>query len=182
MAFLAQNICYVMALDFAVWNLTMEGLCKTMSSKPKRNMGRLGTNSGIMLLIKAVRQGRPWKVSIFLWLFWLQACVLRGLALLFIINLEFDKYDPNSNAVLTDFNGDFWVGWIFITFVITVPLFVLWIFVAHQAPVSDQDGWRWATIARTALHGHGNYGVRNNVACWGKDVGSFSDWIGIELA
>jgi hypothetical protein len=181
LAFLAQNIFYLFALDFIVWNLTLEGMCKTSSSKPKRTMGHLGTNSGVMLIVKAVTQGRPVKVAIFFWLFWLQAVVIRGLSLLIIVSVETDGYGTDVSSQLSSWDGSFWLGWIVITSGIIVPLVAVWVFWPHQAPVSGQDGWRWATIARTAVHGRGNYGIKHGRACWGLDVSRFNDWTGGEL-
>jgi hypothetical protein len=181
LGFLAQNICYLFALDFVVWNLAMEGLCKTRSSRPKQNIGYLGSNSGIMLLIKAITQGRPLKVTLFLWLFLLQSIVIRGLSLLFIIGVELDGYGPDPASEISSFNGNFWLGWMIVSGGLTVPLFALWLFMPHQAPVCSQDGWRWATIARTQVLGEGNYGIKHNRACWGLDVYSFSEWTGTEL-
>jgi hypothetical protein len=180
--FIAQNICYLFALDFVVWNLTMEGLCKSNSSESKLGMRYLGSDSGIMLLVKAVRQGRPWRVTFFLWLFLGQAIVLRGLLLLFLLDVEMSRYGPDTASQLSQFNGKFWLGWIYLTGFITLPLFVLWLFMPHQAPVCGHDGWRWATIARSALFERGNYGIKaNRAAGWGLDVQSFGDWKGTEL-
>ena len=179
---LAQNICYILALDFVVWNLSLEGLCKDKGTRLKKTMRHFGTNSGIMLLIKALRQRRPWKVAFFFWLFWLQACVIRALAFIFIVDVKMDKYDPK--AVKNDFyglNGPFWIGYTVITSGIIVPLFVLWLLIPQQAPVCSQDGWRWARIAQVSLFEEGNYGVENNQARWGRNVCSFKEWDGTAL-
>lgn len=73
LVFLAQNVFYILSLDFAVWNVTLEGICRGPKTKPNKSLCHLGYSSGLMLLFRAPRQRRPFSVAIFIWVFWIQA-------------------------------------------------------------------------------------------------------------
>jgi len=176
---LAQNILYLLAFDFVIWNLSLEGLCKDAKSKPNKNMHHLHTSSGIMLIIKAFKQRRPFRASIFMWLFWVQACIMRLMTVVWTLDANMFNYgnkDPNFF-----YDKTFWVSWMILTSAIVYPLFVLWFLMSFQAPICGQDGWRWATIAQRALRARGNYGVLQGEAAWGPNVVSFRAWNGEKL-
>lgn len=85
---------------------------------------------------------------------------------------------------------DFWVAYGVFSMGLALPLFFVWLFTPFQAPVGEQDGWRWAQIAKTALREDGFYGVREVVApdgrivseaAWGVNVKSFRSVGKVEL-
>jgi hypothetical protein len=170
--FLAQNIFYILALDFVVWNLSLEGFCKTTKAKPNRSLRHLGYSSGLMLLWRAFWQRRPWQAAIFMWMFWVQAVLVRSLTVLYALITVFFRYQAKGFEQGLFYPG-FWLEYIKYTVLLVLPLFTLWIFTSFQAPIAAQDGWRWAKIAVNALESDGFYGVRNNEAVWGEDVESF---------
>lgn len=182
-AFLAQNIFYLLALDFVVWNLSLEGLSKGKKTKPVRGMRYLNTSSGVMLLFKAWKQRRPIRAFIFLWLFWIQACTMRFFTTFWTLAIHFYAYDKDSNYRDEFYKPDFWLGWVILTGLIVFPLFLFWLVMPFHAPICTQDGWRWAKIAREALHEDGNYGVSEYSqggvlrykACWGANVEPFEN-------
>jgi len=170
--FLAQNIFYLLALDFAVWNVSLEGFCKRTTGRPNRSLRHLGYSSGIMLLVKAFKQRRPIRAAIFLWLFWLQACLMRFLTVLYILCIQVLSYGTLDDR--DDFyDPQFWLAWSIMTALFAVLLFLIWVFAEFQAPICEQDGWRWAKIAQHALQEDGYYGVRNSEAVWAMDVAPF---------
>jgi hypothetical protein len=168
-----MNIFYLMAVDFVVWNLSLEGYCKTTRlGKPNNSMRHLGASSGLMLLIKALRQRRPLRSAIFLWLFWLQACLVRAIATLYMLCVVIFQYGTSEDQASL-ISPNFWVGMIPLINAVVLPLVVVWMFTSFQAPMCDPDGWRWAQIAREASNGDGWYGIRDGKAAWGTDVQSF---------
>lgn len=178
--FLAQNIFYILALDFVIWNLTLEGFCKGSGTKANKNLRHLGYSSGLMLLWRAVRQRRPIRVAFFMWMFWVQAVLVRLLTVLYAICVVAFRYGTREDRDVF-FDPYFWVGYMMISAMLVLPLFLLWMFTRFQAPIGEQDGWRWAKIAKTALYEDGYYGVRKKwvegkegeEAVWGGDVDSF---------
>lgn len=181
LVFLAQNIFYLLALDFAVWNISLEGFCKRTTGRPNKSLRHLGYSSGIMLLIRAFRQRRPIRAAIFIWLFWLQACLMRFLTMLYtfcVTVLSYGSFNDRKNF----YDPQFWLAWVIMTALFVVPLFLLWLFTEFQAPICEQDGWRWAKIAQNALCEDGYYGVRNGEAVWAMDVEPFDACKGQKLA
>ena len=197
--FLAQNIFYVVALDFIMWNLSLEGLCKSSLAKPGRPKTRkalkyLGTSAGLLLFFKAFRQRKPWRAAIFTWLFWLQACTMRFLTITYILCVEVLSYG-SINDRKGFYDPSFWLGWIIITAMVTYPLMLVWLFCPFQAPICEQDGWRWANIAQPVysepgVSENGYYGVVVEVdsygeesfrATWGMNVQSFNSAKGKKL-
>ena len=196
--FLAQNIFYVVALDFIVWNLSLEGLCKSSTKKPgrpktRRSLRHLGQSAGLLLFLKAVRQRKPWRAAIFTWLFWLQACAMRFLTVTYILCVQVISYQ-SINDRKDIYDPNFWIGWIILTSLVTFPLILVWFFCPFQAPICEQDGWRWANIVQAFYSsGHGQrgyYGVVTEVgpngeessrATWGMDVQSFQSAKGKKL-
>jgi len=185
-AFLAQNIFYLLALDFVVWNLSLEGLSKGNRTKPVSGMRHLNTSSGVMLLIKACKQRLPIRAFIFFWLFWLQACAMRFFTTFWTLAIHFYAYGDDGNYRDQFYEPDFWLGWVILTGLIVFPLFLLWLFMPFHAPICGQGGWRWAKIAESALYEDGNYGVLGYYeegnhgvmrykACWGAHVETFED-------
>lgn len=175
LVFLAQNIFYLLALDFAVWNMSLEGLCrgKRENQKPNKSLRHLGYSSGIMLFLRSFKQRRPIRSALFLWLFWLQACLVRGLTGLYALCFTVLSYGTKTEQRST-YDPDFWLAWVFMTVFFVFPLFGVWLFTWFQAPICEQDGWRWAKIAQTALFEDGFYGVRNGEAVWAMDVAPFN--------
>jgi hypothetical protein len=181
LVFLAQNIFYILALDFAVWNVTLEGFCKGTNTKPNKNLRDLGYSSGLMLLWRAFRQRRPFRAAIFMWMFWIQAVLVRGWTVLYALIQVGFRYSSQEDR--KDFwDPTFWLGYGFISMGLALPLFFVWLFTPFQAPIGEQDGWRWAKIAQTALKEDGYYGVRKVIApngelvseaAWGVNVESF---------
>ena len=140
LVFLAQNIFYLLALDFAVWNVSLEGFCKRTTGRPNKSLRHLGYSSGIMLLLKAFKQRRPIRAAFFLWLFWLQACLMRFLTVLYILCIQVLSYGTIDDR--DDFyDPQFWLGWIIMTALFAIPLFLVWLFTEFQAPICEQDGW-----------------------------------------
>jgi hypothetical protein len=172
LVFLAQNIFYILALDFVIWNLTIEGFCRGPRTKPNRNLRDLGYSSGLMLFWRALRQRRPFTAAIFMWMFWVQTVLVRLLTVLYTLCVVMFRYET-SEARKGFYDPNFWVAYSFISALLVLPLFLVWIFTKFDAPISGQDGWRWAKIAQTALYEDGFYGVRNGEAAWGIDVQSF---------
>ncbi|KAJ9651840.1 hypothetical protein H2198_008905 [Neophaeococcomyces mojaviensis] len=181
LVFLAQNILYLLALDFAVWNVSLEGFCKRTSEVPNKNLRHLGSSSGIMLLIKAVKQRRPIRAAIYMWFFWVQSCLMRCMSVLYILCITIFSY-----GTLDDrdefYDPNFWLGWVIMTTLFVGPLFLFWLFTEFQAPICEQDGWRWAKIARNALFEDGFYGVRNGEAVWARHVLPFDSCRGQMLS
>ncbi|KAL9621894.1 MAG: hypothetical protein Q9160_003715 [Pyrenula sp. 1 TL-2023] len=182
LVFLAQNIFYLLALDFVVWNLSLEGFCRTKSLKqqPNKSLRHLGYSSGIVLLMKSFKQRRPIRSAVFLWLFWLQACLVRFVTVLYTLCLTVLSYG-SKNDQKDFYDPYFWLGWILMTGFFVFPLFGVWLFTRFQAPICEQDGWRWAKIARTAMWEDGFYGVRNGEAVWARDVTPFDERKGEKL-
>lgn len=182
LVFLAQNIFYLLALDFVVWNLSLEGFCRTKSpkQKPNRSLRHLGYSSGIVLLMKSFKQRRPIRSAVFLWLFWLQACLMRFVTVLYTLCLTVLSYG-SKNDQKDFYDPYFWLGWIMMTVFFVFPLFGVWLFTRFQAPICEQDGWRWAKIARTAMWEDGYYGVRNGEAVWAREVKPFDECKGEKL-
>jgi hypothetical protein len=174
---LLQNIAYIIALDFVIWNLSLEGLCKDKNTRTNRNMRHLYTSSGLMLLIKAIKQRRPIRASIFLWLFWIQACVMRSFTVLWTLNLAMFHYGYKDTTNFF-YDRSFWLAWIIYIAIVCYPVFFLWLIIPFQAPICQQDGWRWAKIAQMHIEygSEGNYGVIEGQAAWGKNVMSFNEW------
>ena len=173
LVFLAQNIFFLLAFDFIMWNLSLEGLSKSKSQKPNRNFRHLGSSSGIMLLIKAIKQRRPIRAAIYMWLFWCQACIFRAFTVFWSVGQSILTYDTLEERQ-SFYDPDFWIGWVVFTFLMVMPLFIAWFFTPFHAPICEQDGWRWAKIAQHALTEPGFYGIRNGQAAWGLDVQPFS--------
>lgn len=185
LVFLAQNIFYLLALDFVIWNLSLEGFCKTPRGKPNANLRHLGYSSGMMLFLKMVKQRRPIRACIFIILFWIQACLMRFLTVLYVLCVQVLSYG-NLDDRDDFYNPQFWLSWVVMTAMFIFPLFILWLFTEFQAPICEQDGWRWAKIAQYALLGEGFYGVRSHhsnhyEAAWGTDVMSFNDCRNVDL-
>jgi hypothetical protein len=173
LVFLAQNIFYILALDFTVWNLTLEGLCKGPRTKPNKSLRHLGYSSGLMLLWRAFRQHRrPLRAAIFMWMFWFQAVLIRSMTVLYAFIVVFYRYGTREERQ-DFFDPYFWIGYMMISAVLVLPLFLLWLFTKFQAPMGEQDGWRWAKLAQSALREDGNYGVHNGEAAWGMHVQPF---------
>jgi hypothetical protein len=170
--FLAQNIFYILALDFVVWNLTLEGYCKGPRTKPNRSLRHLGYSSGLMLFWRACRQRRPIRAAIFMWMFWVQAVLVRCLTVLYTMCLVILRFGTLEDREAF-YSQEFWIAYTAMSVALVLPLFLLWMFTKFQAPMGEQDGWRWAKIAKNALYEDGNYGVRNGEAAWGIDVKSF---------
>ena len=184
LVFLVQNIFYLLAVDFVIWNISLEGLCKTKhgkNQKPNQNLRHLGYSSGFMLLIKSFQQRRPLRAAIFLWLFWLQACLVRFLTVLYALCITVLSYGTKADQ-RQFYDPKFWLAWVIMTACFVFPLFIVWLFTRFQAPVCQQDGWRWAKIAQTALFEDGFYGVRGAQAVWGLDVEPFDTWRGERLS
>lgn len=178
--FLAQNILYLLALDFVIWNLSLEGFCKSGKRGANRSLRNLGYTSGFMLFLRAYRQGRPFRAAIFLWLFWLQACLMRFLTVVYILCvtvLSYRSADDRDDM----FDPQFWLAWSIMTAVFVFPLFVLWLLMSFQAPICEQNGWRWAKIAQNALVKDGFYGVWNGQAVWAEHVESFDSCKGQKI-
>ncbi|RDI80670.1 hypothetical protein Vi05172_g9350 [Venturia inaequalis] len=181
LVFLAQNIFYVLALDFAVWNVTLEGFCRGPKTKPNRSLRHLGYSSGLMLFFRACRQRRPFRAAIFMWMFWIQAVLVRCFTGLYAFVVAAGYY--GSKEERKDFwDPTFWLGYGILSMMLALPLFFVWLLTPFQAPIGEQDGWRWAKIAQTALKEDGFYGVRDvrdlagNIvpeAAWGINVRSF---------
>lgn len=181
LVFLAQNIFYILALDFAVWNVTLEGFCRGPKTKPNKSLRHLGYSSGLMLFFRACRQRRPFRAAIFMWMFWIQAVLVRCFTALYAFVVVAGRY--GSKEERKDFwDPAFWVGYGILSMMLALPLFFVWLFIPFQAPIGEQDGWRWAKIAQTALREDGFYGVRDvrdsagNIvpeAAWGMNVRSF---------
>lgn len=172
LVFLAQNIFYVQALDFAVWNVSLDGFCKTPKAKPNKNLRHLGFSSGVFVLTRACRQRRPIRSAVFLWLFWLQACGMRFISVVYSLSITVIYYTRTGTYDVLD--PRFWIGWLILTSISTLPLYILWIFKKVDAPICSVDNWRWAQIAQTAMEEAGYYGIRNKRAVWGHDVQLFS--------
>ncbi|QIW99792.1 hypothetical protein AMS68_005310 [Peltaster fructicola] len=170
--FLVQNVCYSFALNFAIWNVSLDGLCRTLHGTPKPGLHFLGYSSGTILLFKALKVRRPIRASIFLGFFWLQACMMRGLTVFYAFCASALSYGLTSDFMAFA-DPYFWVAWVGISAVIAVPLFAVWVLTQTDSPVRPDDGWVWATIAKGALRGEGFYGVQDRQACWGKDVQPF---------
>ncbi|KAF2667469.1 hypothetical protein BT63DRAFT_292958 [Microthyrium microscopicum] len=168
LVFLGQNIFYIMALDFVVWNLSLEGFCKGPRTKPNKSLRDLGYSSGIVLLWRALRQRRPYRSLIFMCLFWVQALLVRSLTTLYSLAVVVLRYGTDESRQ-SFYDPDFWIGYLMISMVLVVPLFLIWMFTEFQAPIGEQDGWRWAKIAQKALQGDGYYGVREGEAAWGNE-------------
>lgn len=160
LVFLAQNIFYILALDFAVWNVTLEGFCRGPNTKPNKSLRHLGYSSGLMLFFRACRQRRPWRAAIFMWMFWIQAVLVRCFTALYAFVVVIGRY--GSKEERKDFwDPAFWVGYGLLSMMLALPLFFVWLLTPFQAPIGEQDGWRWAKIAQTALTEDGYYGVRD---------------------
>jgi hypothetical protein len=181
LVFLAQNIFYILALDFAVWNVTLEGFCKGPKTKPNKNLRHLGYSSGLMLLYRAFRQGRPFRAAIFMWMFWIQAVLVRCWTVLYAFIVVAFRYSSQEDRK-SFWDPTFWLAYGILSMALALPLFFVWLFTPFQAPIGEQDGWRWAKIAQTALREDGFYGVRDVVAAdgklvseaaWGMNVRSF---------
>lgn len=181
LVFLAQNIFYLLALDFAVWNVSLEGFCKQTRGRPNKTLRHLGYSSGMMLLVKAFKQRRPIRAALFMWLFWLQACLMRFLTVLYVLCitvLSYGTFDDRDEF----YDPNFWLGWGVMSALFIIPLFCLWLFTEFQAPICEQDGWRWAKIAQNALCEDGYYGVKNGEAVWAVDVEPFNSCKGVILS
>ncbi|TLD37988.1 hypothetical protein E2P81_ATG03663 [Venturia nashicola] len=181
LVFLAQNIFYILALDFAIWNITLEGFCRVPKARPNKSLRHLGYSSGLMLLFRACRQRRPFRAAIFMWMFWVQAVFVRCFTALYAFVNVAGRY--GSEEERKDFwDPTFWLGYGMLSMMLALPLFFVWLFTPFQAPIGEQDGWRWAKIAQTALREDGFYGVRDvrdsagdivPEAAWGMNVRSF---------
>lgn len=178
--FLAQNIFYLLALDFVVWNLSLEGFCRRDGARLNRNLRHLSSSSGSMLFLKAVKQRRPIRAALFFWLFWLQACMIRLLTVFYAFCVTVFSYGGDTDRAQF-YDPEFWIGWLLITGFVTLPVFLIWLFTKFEAPMCEQDGWRWAKLAQNALTEPGYYGVRNGEAVWGREVESFYKHKGMEL-
>jgi hypothetical protein len=181
LVFLAQNIFYIIALDFVVWNITLEGFCRGPKTKPNKNLRHLGYSSGLMLLYRAFRQGRPFRAAIFMWMFWIQAVLVRCWTVLYAFIVVAYRYSSQEDRK-SFWDPTFWLAYGILSMALALPLFFVWLFIPFQAPIGEQDGWRWAKIAQTALREDGFYGVRDVVAAdgevvpeaaWGMNVRSF---------
>lgn len=181
LVFLAQNIFYILALDFVVWNITLEGFCRGPKTKSNKSLRHLGYSSGLMLLFRALRQRRPFRAAIFMWMFWIQAVLVRCWTVLFAFMVVAYRYSSKEDR--KDFwDPTFWLSYGIYSMALALPLFFVWLFIPFQAPIGEQDGWRWAKIAQTALTEDGFYGVRDVTtssgrivpeAAWGMNVKSF---------
>jgi hypothetical protein len=181
LVFLAQNIFYILALDFAVWNVTLEGFCRGPKTKPNKNLRHLGYSSGLMLLWRVVRQRRPFRAAIFMWMFWVQAVLVRCWTVLYAFIVVAYRYSSQEDRK-SFWDPTFWLAYGIMSMGLALPLFFVWLFTPFQSPIGEQDGWRWAKIAQTALSEDGFYGVRDVVvqggqvvseAAWGTNVKSF---------
>ncbi|KAL9108429.1 MAG: hypothetical protein Q9227_006763 [Pyrenula ochraceoflavens] len=176
LVFLCQNIFYLLALDFVVWNVSLEGLCRTNRrdiQTPNKNLRHLGYFSGLILFLKAVKQRRPLRSAIFLWLFWFQACIVRFSTSAYSLFVTVLSYGTLSQQQ-TFYDPEVWLSWALYTVVFVFPLFGVWLVMRCQAPVCEQDGWRWAKIAQSALFEDGFYGVKDGAAVWAIDVEPFN--------
>lgn len=185
LVFLTQNILYLQALDFVIWNLSLEGLCKAAKTRPNNNLRHLSSTSGVMLLIKALKQlkhWRPFRATLYLWLFWIQAVLVRAWMTLFLVDLSMNEYQSDHKLKVWMLDPQFWIGWVIDTGIVIYPLFFLWLLTPFQVPICSPDGWRWANIANGAWRSQGfskgSYGVVDGKAAWGNDVVSFKEWGG----
>ena len=180
LAFLAQHVFYVMALDFATWNITLDGFTRTPKAKPNRTLRYLGYSSGTMQFVKAWTQRRPARAAMFLWLFWIQSVLMRLLVILYAMCVSVLSYG-NLRTFHAAFEPSFWLAWGVITAVLIFPLFFAWLVKKVEAPICGVDGWRWAQIAQDALMGEGYYGVLGNQAKWDVQVQPFGQYVGQAL-
>ncbi|QDS73440.1 hypothetical protein FKW77_008664 [Venturia effusa] len=181
LVFLAQNIFYILALDFAIWNITLEGFCRGPKTKPNKSLRHLGYSSGLMLFFRACRQRRPFRAAIFMWMFWFQAVLVRCFTALYAYTVVIGRYSSKEDRKAF-WDPEFWLGYGILSMALALPLFFVWLFTPFQAPIGEQDGWRWAKLAQTALREDGFYGVRDvrdasgqivPEAAWGMNVRSF---------
>ncbi|KAH0537509.1 hypothetical protein FGG08_005684 [Glutinoglossum americanum] len=169
--FLATYTAYLFAFDFIIWTISLEGLCKTPKTKPRRGTNHLNSISGVMLVIKmakSVWRRRPARAPMMFILFWVQCVLMRGIAV--IISFDFKGGERG------DFVADCMI-WMFVGWPILLLPLLVWVFVPFRAPLCRLDGWRWAKIAKDALYIEGNYGIRDSKAVWGADVKPFENGV-----
>ena len=171
------NTGYTFAQTFVVWTLGLEGI----TSSPRSDTNRLGTNSGIMLLAKAFRQRRPVRVFFLYWIFWLHALLFRGFAWMMLWILAIHKIAPEQDSAsglanFKDFGATtFWpIGLWFFVF----PPFMLWLCIPFKAPLAPMDQWRVSKILEGATKGKGRYGIEGQPgrgkAAWGPNTRVFT--------
>ena len=168
------GIGYTLSQNFVIWTLGLEGITGT----PRSDTNRLGSTSGLMLLVKALRQRRPVRVFFLYLLFWFHAVTVRLVLFVYIWLLSVHKTVPEQVSQDVDqlrwAMNMFWpvVLWLFI-----LPPFAVWFFVPFKAPISSLDGWRIAKILEGAVLGKGRYGVDGpegqGMARWSMTARSF---------
>lgn len=165
---------YAFSQNFVIWTLGLEGITGT----PRSDTNRLGTTSGIMLLVKAFRQRRPIRVFFLYCIFWLHALAVRLLLFVYIWLLSVHKSVPEE--VSQDVDELRWATkmfWPLILWAFILPPFTVWFFVPFKAPLAALDGWRIAKILEGATLGKGRYGVEGpegqGVARWSMTTRPF---------
>jgi len=165
---------YTLSQNFAIWTLGLEGITGT----PRSDTNRLGTTSGIMLLVKAVRQRRPIKVFFLYCIFWLHSIAVRLVLFCYIWLLSVQKTVPEQvSQNLDDLRWAARTFWPVVLWIFILPPFAIWFFVPFSAPLGPLDGWRIAKILEGAVLGKGRYGVEGpggrGMARWGLNTRPF---------
>jgi hypothetical protein len=165
---------YTLSQNFAIWTLGLEGITST----PRSDTNFLGTSSGIMLLVKAVRQRRPVRVFFMYWVFWLHSLAFRLLVFTYTRILSVHKIVPElfaeTYSTYERLSSFFWPAMVWV--VVLLP-FLLWTFIPFKAPLSPFDGWHHAKTLVGATKGKGRYGIEGEPgresAAWGPNTRAF---------
>lgn len=147
---------YTLLQNFVIWTPGLEGITST----PRSDTDRLGTTSGIMLLVKAVRQRQPIKVFFLYRIFWLHSIAVRFVLFAYIWLLSVQKTVPEeASQSVDDLKWVMRMFWPVALWVFILPPFTIWFFVPFNAPLAALDGWRIAKILEGATLGKGRYCV-----------------------